>query len=276
MRTKIFFPIFLLSFQLISQVNYSWLDEFDPKQSLVNRIAAPDGYKRVDVSKGSFGEWLRNIPLLEGNPPVYLYNGKLKSPQTVHAAVVNIDVGKKDLQQCADAVMRLRAEYLFSVGENKKIKFHYSNGKLAEYDLWKKGYRPSLKGNTFIWYNLMMGEDSSHKSFMAFMEHIFSYCGTLTLSGEMNSLNKLSDMMPGDVFIKGGSPGHAVTISDVAINSSGEKVFLIAQSYMPAQQIHILKNFNNSKLSPWYSVSEIKDELNTPEWVFYPKELKRF
>ena len=59
-------------------------------------------------------------------------------------------------------------------------------------------------------------------------------------------------MKIGDVFIKGGSPGHAVTIVDIAINpKTNKKVFLLAQSYMPAQEIKILKNPNNSELSPW-------------------------
>lgn len=35
-----------------------------------------------------------------------LYNGSQKPNQSVHYAVFDIDVGKEDLQQCADAVMR--------------------------------------------------------------------------------------------------------------------------------------------------------------------------
>lgn len=55
----------------------------------------------------------------------------------------------------------------------------------------------------------------------------------------------------GDVFIKGGFPGHAVMVVDIAVDeSTQEKVFLLAQSYMPAQEIQILKNPNNSHLSP--------------------------
>jgi hypothetical protein len=40
---------------------------------------------------------------------VLLYNGAPKFRQDVHAAVIDIDVGTRDLQQCADATMRLRA-----------------------------------------------------------------------------------------------------------------------------------------------------------------------
>jgi hypothetical protein len=77
----------------------------------------------------------------------------------------------------------------------------------------------------------------------------------------------------GDVFIIGGSPGHAVIVVDVATNKNGKKVFLLAQSYMPAQETQILKNFNDASLSPWYS-ADITDKLRTPEWTFDVKQLK--
>mgnify|MGYP000471731144 CR=1 FL=1 len=81
----------------------------------------------------------------------------------------------------------------------------------------------------------------------------------------------------GDVFIKGGFPGHAVIVVDMAINKTNqEKVFLLAQSYMPAQELQILKNPNNQEISPWYRVSEISGELRTPEWTFKKTDLKRF
>ena len=64
---------------------------------------------------------------------------------------------------------------------------------------------------------------------------------------------------------------------DVAINSeTNDKCFLIAQSYMPAQNIHVLKNLSNHDLSPWYSLKECIDIIETPEWTFYPNQLKRF
>jgi len=61
----------------------------------------------------------------------------------------------------------------------------------------------------------------------------------------------------------------------MAENAEGKKIFMIAQSYMPAQDIHILKNFNDSNSSPWYSV-DFGDSLITPQWDFYATDLKRF
>jgi hypothetical protein len=52
---------------------------------------------------------------------------------------------------------------------------------------------------------------------------------------------------------------------DVAQHRSGKKVFLLAQSYMPAQDIHILKN--PASQTPWYD-ADFGSRLITPEWIF--------
>jgi hypothetical protein len=103
------------------------------------------------------------------------------------------------------------------------------------------------------------------------MELVFNYAGTLSLSKSMHK-KELKDISIGDVFVTGGSPGHAVIVVDMAVNKAGAKVFMIAQSYMPAQDIHILKNKNNEKMSPWYS-TEIPGYFNTPQWNFTTDEL---
>ena len=50
---------------------------------------------------------------------------------------------------------------------------------------------------------------------------------------------------------------------------------MIAQSYMPAQELQVLKNPDDAKLSPWYS-SDFGEVLQTPEWTFRKTDLKRF
>jgi hypothetical protein len=117
--------------------------------------------------------------------------------------------------------------------------------------------------------------DNSYSSFRSYLEKVFTYAGTLSLSKEMKEIN-IKNVMHGDVFVQGGSPGHAVMVVDVAENKkTGERIFMLAQSYMPAQEIHVLKNINESSRSPWYKVDETKG-LETPEWYFEPSSLKRF
>ncbi len=259
-----------------SSFSYPWLTGYNASNSLENRIAPPEGFKRTSVTANSFADWLRSLPLKSGNPAVMLYNGSQKPNQSVHYAVFDIDVGKEDLQQCADAVMRLRAEYLWDRKLYDDIHFNYTSGDKAAYSQWRKGYRPVVSGNNVSWQKKEDPTNStSYASFKQYMKQVFTYAGTLSLSKEMKSVSDVNRLEAGDVFIKGGSPGHAVIVLDVATNANGEKVFLLAQSYMPAQDIHVLINPNNVSLSPWYSTSEAI-ELNTPEWNFNANSLKRF
>ena len=87
---------------------YSWLDKYDAAESIAVRIPPPAGYARTEAAAGTFEDWLRNLPLKKGTPPVHLYNGQPTANQDAHAAVVDIDVGTKDLQQCADSIIRAR------------------------------------------------------------------------------------------------------------------------------------------------------------------------
>jgi hypothetical protein len=252
-----------------------WIKDFLIENTLVNRIFTPNGYERIEYNTGTFEHWLRHLPLKSGNPKVLLYNGTEKGNQSAHAYVLDIDVGTKDLQQCADATMRLRAEYLFSSGKKDSISFNYTNGAKVPYSKWRIGLMPVPKSGGVVWKPSSSAGDGYEK-FKAYMIQIYNYAGTLSLSKELKKIT-LEQLRPGDLFIKGGSPGHAVMVMDMAIDpTSGDKVFLLSQSYMPAQNIQILKNFNNTKLSPWYSMSEIGEYINTPEWTFDRNQVMRW
>ncbi|HET6990398.1 MAG TPA: DUF4846 domain-containing protein [Bacteroidia bacterium] len=258
---------------------YSWMDfsDYKPNSTVCSRFEIPQGYVRVKNKKGSFGEWLRGLPLLPEGTQVKLFNGELKSNQGAQAAVINIDVGNKDLQQCADAVMRLRAEYLFATKQYEKIAFNYTSGDRLDYSGWVNGKRIEVNGNktSVVFSGKKYPDISDHRVFREYMNDIFNYAGTLSLTKEMKSI-PTDSLQPGDVFIHGGSPGHAVLIVDVAVSTeTGDKIFMIAQSYMPAQQIHVLKNDNDKNISPWYKVGSGR-MLESPEYVFDWSELKRF
>lgn len=188
-----------------------------------------------------------------------------------------MEIGNRDLQQCADAVMRLRAEYLWKYKRYGEIKFNFTNGFPAGYKKWAEGNRIKVSGNQVQWYAAGKGVDYSYKTFRNYLDMVFMYAGTASLSRELQAVSYTS-LQPGDVFIKGGSPGHAVIVVDVAVHpATKKKVFLLAQSYMPAQQIHILVNPVSRSLSPWYELAETDaGKLYTPEWIFSRKDLKRF
>ena len=82
-------------------------------------------------------------------------------------------------------------------------------------------------------------------------------------------------VLPGDVLIRGGFPGHAIMVMDVATNAEGNRIYILAQSYMPAQDIHLLNNPSNQQISPWYLVKK-EERIVTPEYLFTILELKKW
>ncbi len=225
-----------------------------PGGTLEQRFAPPEGFEREAVAAGSFAEWLRGLPMKAEGAPVLLHTGAHKWRQDVHAGVIDIDVGKRDLQQCADAIMRLRGEWLYSLGRKGDIAFNDTEGKRLRFSARAK---------------------QDYPGFRKYMDYVFAYAGTYSLERELIAVSA-DDIRAGDVFIKGGFPGHAVLVTDVVVNrATGEKRFLLTQSYMPAQEIHVLRNLAADDGSVWYG-TDFGDTLDTPEWRFSRQQLKRW
>lgn len=237
------------------------------------RIATPEGYARTDTTDDeNFTNFVRNYPVKEDGSPVLLYSGSQKGNQSAHVAVLELPIEAEDLQQCADSIMRIYAEYYYATGQYDKINFHFVNGFLAEYSKWREGYRVSFSGNDASWVQ-SAGFDDSYECFQKYMRIVFSYAGTLSMENESEQIS-LEEAQIGDVFLKGGSPGHVVMILDVCENEQGERAYLLAQGYMPAQEFHILKNPLHED-DPWYYEDEVTYPLLTPEYTFSEGSLKR-
>ncbi len=149
----------------------------------IHAIPPPAGYERVTPEQGSFGEWLRAIKLKKDNH-VYLYNGSLKRNQSVHFAVLDIPVGEKDLQQCADAIIRLRAEYLFEKKRYNEISFSDNNNKPYR---WEGG--------------------SNKIAFTSYLENVFCRCGTASLQKQLKPVQICSKYNPAMYLSKEVFPG---------------------------------------------------------------------
>ena len=263
---------FITSFLLFQLTSDSLLNP--PGKTIHDRILTPGGYERVPVEENSFAYYLRHLRLKPHGSDVRFYNGQIKANR-VHVAVIDMDAGVTDLQQCADAIIRLRAEYLYHRKLYGLIHFNFTNGFRADFAKWVNGYRIEVKDNQAKW---IWTKDSSddYAAFRQYLDVIFTYAGTFSLSQEMVRTG-WQDIQPGDVLIRGGAPGHAVIVVDVAANpSNGKKIFLLAQSFMPAQEIHVLKNPSDPALNPWYEVNPSAEQIKTPEWDFYTDELRRF
>ncbi len=251
--------------------SFPWLPT--GSETLERRIAPPDGFHRLPSGNKTFASWLRALPVKPGRPPVRLYNGQLKINQDAHFVVLDMDTGSRNLQQCADAAIRLRAEYLWSIGCEEAIHFRFTSGHLIPWTRWRTGDRPVVNGARVSWRTGTI-VDSSYQSFRRYLDRIFTYAGTASLKRELEPVPDLSLPVPGNIYIYGGAPGHAVIVTDVCVNDAGERQFLLAQSYMPAQEIHVLVN-PASPASPWYQARS-SGTLRTPEWTFDYRDLRGF
>jgi hypothetical protein len=269
---------FLATSPLVASVataepGYAWRNGAAGGDTLAARVTAPPGFERTAAGPTSFAAWLRGLPLKPAGAPVLLHTGAPKFRQDVHTAVIDIDVGARDLQQCADAIMRLRAEWLFASGRPGDIAFNDTGaGKPIAFARWATGERPNLSGRSLSW-SRSARPDASHASLRRYMDVVFTWAGTYSLEREL-APKPVAQLAAGDLFIKGGFPGHAVLVGDVVEHrTTGERRFLLVQSFMPAQDMHVLKNLADADGSPWYPLA-FGDRLVTPEWTF-PRESLR-
>ncbi len=241
--------------------------------TLETRVSTPEGFTRTKEDKKSLGTFLREYKLAKDGAPVHLYNKELKSNQDAHVAVFKLPLEKEDLQQCADSVMRVYAEYFRAKDEASRISFSLTDGFKANYQSWRDGMRIIESGDSFEYVD-RAEFDGSDATFKKFMRIVFAYAGTYSLETDSKKVKKISDIRIGDIFLNSGSPGHVVMVVDTCEDSSGRKAFLLAQGYMPAQQFHLLKNPAHED-DPWYYVDEVSFPFKTPEYTFEKKCLRR-
>lgn len=275
LHTRLSFFLLVLPFAQVACGQISETHVAAAGKTIASRFVPPSGYERAAAQSGSFAEYLQNLPLKPHGTLVKYYNGDTKNRPGVYVAVVNMEIGDRNLQQCADAVMRLRAEYLYRHGKYTDIHFRFTNGDNAAYTQYAEGYRASVSGSRVAWKK-SASKDYGYATFRQYLDLVFMYAGTLSLSKELEPVASVKDLRVGDVFIKGGAPGHAVIVVDVARNAkTGRKLFLLAQSYMPAQETQVLQNPDNAESNPWYG-TDFEGPLVTPEWTFERSQLKRF
>lgn len=221
----------------------------------VGDIPTPPGFHRVPAGIDEFVGFLRQLRLKKDRT-VYLYNGLPKHNQDAQYAVLDLSIGHEDLQQCADAVMRLRAEYLYAHHDLSDIIFYTETGVRLNFKAWAE-----------------IHHDAGRTSFDHYLDKVFAYCSTRTLEKALTP-KSFGRLTGGDVLIRAGSPGHAMLVIDVAEDNQGHRMYLLAQGYMPAQDIHIVKDPAEPTLSPWYSANAAGSVLETPEYTFLTSELR--
>ncbi len=242
--------------------------------TIQSRVNIPVGFKRVEYATGSFQEYLRNYELKPFGSKIINYDDSQYFWQSGHVGVLEIPVPKNGLQQCADALIRVRSEYLWDNNRKDEIGFNFTSGHYCSWSKYAEGYRPKIDGNK-VSFHKTAAKDHSKTNFYKYLNLIYTYSGTLSLYNELPKINDVSKLQIGDMLIKGGTPGHIAIICDEIVNETGDKLFLLFQGNTPAQSVHLVKNLEDSTISPWYKLE--KDAvISVSNYTFYDSKFVRF
>jgi hypothetical protein len=258
--------------------SYPWSPSADDRLDL--RFPPPAGFVRVPITAGTFAAFLRPLPLLGPGAPVVDHRGKTLyaspgegGPHENIAAVVDIDVGARDLQQCADAVVRMHAEWRYARGD-RDLTYLAASGTPLSYRRWLAGERAVLAGGKLAVVPRARAQRDEHRVFRAWLDEVFAWTNTAALERDAAPV-ALSEVRAGDFFVLSGVPfGHAVLVLDVARDERGRLALLLGQSFMPAQSFHVLRP---SRDVAWFVVDPTAAQVKTPFWAPFPaSSLRRF
>ncbi len=241
--------------------------------TIVKRVKVPEGYKRANHTSGSFQEYLRNYTLKPFGSKIINYDDTEYFWQRGHIGILDISVPKNGLQQCADALIRIRSEYLWDNNRKNEIGFNFTSGHYCSWLKFAEGYRPKINGNKVTFHKTAKA-DVSKANFYNYLNLIYTYSGTLSLFHELKLVDD-KDLKIGDMLIVGGSPGHIVMLCDEAVNAKGEKIFLLFQGNTPAQSVHLVKNLEDAEKSPWYTL-KTGEVIPVSNYTFYDSKFVRF
>ena len=192
--------------------------------TIKERVIIPKGFTRDSLSVKGFKEYVRNYKLKSFGSKVINYDGNPYFFQQGHIGVLDINVPSNGLQQCADALIRIRSEYLWDINQKNKIGFNFTSGHYCSWTKYAQGYRPKINGNK-VEFKKTSRKDDSKVNFHTYLNLIYNYSGTLSLYHELPKINSVDSLQIGDMLILGGSPGHVVMIADKIKNEAGESAF---------------------------------------------------
>jgi hypothetical protein len=249
---------------------HPWPHAADAERLDVRFRDPPAGFTRAPVADGSFGAFLRQLPLAPPGTKVVDYRGTPLYENGTHpniAAVIDIDVGTKDLQQCADAVYRLHAEWRYTTASRNDIRYRALSGTVLPYARYLAGERAVLSGKDLVFQPGPPRADD-HAFFRGYLDDVFAWASTSSLERDGKKVGGLAELEAGDAFVLPGSPfGHAVIVLDVAHDDTGRVALLLGQSYMPAQSVHVLRP---DASTAWFVVARSDATVTTPFWRPFP------
>lgn len=235
----------------------------DVRAPRIGDIAVPCGYERQVSTGDGYQAFIRNLPLAPETERVAYY----ENPEMADAVepychrVVDMPLLSVS-EQCADACIHIRAEYLFQNRRYRDLHFEDTQHNVMRY--------PWMGGRLREAYN-------------NYLRHVYDWANTESLRNEMARRDSPADVEAGDVWCYDAHSrdsvryGHAMTVADVAIDSvTGEKIVMLVQGSTPACSIHVLRNTVEPEISPWFRITATDGIVDFGFAKYRPDELYHF
>ena len=222
--------------------------------TVATRFGTPEGFKRVTVEKGSFGEFLRNYSLKAyGTVPKFKSGGEVEAAATM--GVLN-QILLSDNQTSPRAVMFLYAQYLYEREAYALISFDFYTTPVFHFDYatWMTGQRVKVEGSKVEWYTPEGAEASepTEENFQKYMKFAMAYANTYSLKNQLNHAS-FTNLQVGDVIIEN---KHALIVLDICRNeTTGEIRFICAEgSKDGVSEMYLLQDAGTQ--SVWLTLEE--------------------
>jgi hypothetical protein len=242
-------------------------------QTVIGRFGAPTGYQRIDTIPHSFAFFLQRLPLLPSGTPVKFYDG-VTDTTCRPAAIIDMDISDKNLQQSVQSAIRLWAEYLFEQQRLPDIHFHINNGELIPYEQWAQGMKLVINQKTH--WTKTPSNPSQYRTFRRYLNFIFTHSDFQTLLRDMEPV-PLRNIASGNVLTSGGGmENYVAMVLDVAAHRhTGEIMVLLVSGGNPAKSMYVLQNpVDNKTTGAWFPVKD--GIINTGKTILSTANLYRF
>jgi hypothetical protein len=246
--------------------DYPWIAErggapLEGWPALESLFDPPEGLSAEPVAGGTFGAWLGGLPVDPARTTPHTSRGMpTLSPS---AGIIVLDVGEKDLQQCADSILRLHAEWAWSRGGSARqaIAYHFTSGHRASWADWTAGREWQVRGSEVIRAK-GSPRTPSRQQFRLYLEQVFIYAGTRSLPADTRELTAAEAPEAGDILVNPGSPGHAVLLLRTARGDDGDLYALLGEGWMPAQEFHVVRDRLRDRV--WMPLPTANQDLTIP------------
>jgi hypothetical protein len=261
-----------------SSKQYAWLATETGKAlaidgTLETRIKPPPGYSRAPVAAASFGEWLRSLPMAPADTAVTRFDGSISHPANDEyvAGVIAIDIGNVDLQQSADVLIRLHAEWLWSLGKKDAISYPGGPKLLMPLARWEKGQRVIAQGANVFWAVQSKPVEADYGEFRRYLDAVFTWANSASLV-RGTEIVPPEALQAGDFFLHTKPPGHVAIVLDIAEKPSGERLAILGQALSPTESVQVIRP---GRATAWFSLRPGHAVITARSAAFGWDELRR-